>query len=205
MPENPPPSGAPATADDRPARRVGPEALKALTHPLRMRMWDYLRDHTSATATELARVTGESTGQTSYHLRQLERYGFVEDDPDKPAGRERWWRAVGFQVTPEELLDDDMRTETLALLRGHLASRAAFQLNWIERHREEPREWLDASTSAETSVRMTAAELKALTDELEEVLVRHARAAKAAKGDGAERRIVRVSVDALPVPPDTEA
>lgn len=195
------PSAASGDAET-PQQRLGPEALKALTHPLRMQMWEYLVDHGSATATQLARALGESSGQTSYHLRQLERFGFIEDDPGRPAGRERWWRSVGFQVTPEDLLDDDMREETMTLLRTHLAARAAFVLGWIERHRDEPRDWLEASTSIEATVPLTAAELEALTAELDEVIRKHSRAAKAlvASGDAAVRRRVRVYLDALPVP-----
>lgn len=197
---------APTAAGDAPEhdasqRRLAPDALKALTHPLRTRMWDYLRDHGSATATELAKAMGESTGQTSYHLRQLERFGFIEDDPERPAARERWWRPVGFQVTPEDLLDERMREDALTLLRARLAGRTAFVLRWIERHREEPREWLDASTSVETSVAMTAAELSAFTDDLEQLVRRHMTAAKDARGDGAPRRRVRLYLDVLPVPP----
>lgn len=199
-------TASPAEPEDPQQRRLGPEALKALTHPLRTRMWEYLVDHGSATATQLAQALGESTGQTSYHLRQLERFGFIEDDPARPAGRERWWRSVGFQVTPDDLLDDDMRQETMTLLRAHLAARTAFVLGWIDRHRDEPREWLDASTSIETTQPFTAAELDALTTELDEVLRRHGRAAKArlAEGDPTPRRRVRVYVDALPVPLEDE-
>jgi hypothetical protein len=36
---------------------------------------------------------GESSGSTSYHLRQLAAYGFVEELPDHGNRCERWWRA----------------------------------------------------------------------------------------------------------------
>src|SRR4051812_14770407 len=53
-------------------------ALRALAHPLRNRLLGLLRLDGPATASRLARVVGESSGATSYHLRQLAAYGFVE-------------------------------------------------------------------------------------------------------------------------------
>ncbi|WP_405394554.1 ArsR/SmtB family transcription factor [Microbispora hainanensis] len=71
-----------------------PRALKAVAHPLRVRLLGELRTNGPATATELAGRLGESSGATSYHLRQLARYGFVEADPDRRDRRERRWRAI---------------------------------------------------------------------------------------------------------------
>src|SRR5690606_10755048 len=70
------------------------DTLKAIAHPLRTRLLGLLRADGPATAAQLGRVLGESSGSTSYHLRQLERYGFVTDDEEQPSGRERRWRAV---------------------------------------------------------------------------------------------------------------
>ena len=169
------------------ASRVGPEALKALVHPLRLAMWEHLGDHGAATATQLAQALGESSGQTSYHLRQLERFGFVEDDPGHARGRERWWRAVGFTMLPEDLRDDTMQDEVRALMQSRLAARASLLTRWIQGHRDEAPEWLEASTSAEVRTRMTAAELHALGEELEQVVMRHTDAVKARRAQGEHR------------------
>jgi DNA-binding transcriptional ArsR family regulator len=80
------------------------ETLKAMTHPLRIRLIGELRRSGPATASELGRRLGESSGATSYHLRQLERFGYVADDEVQPSGRERRWRALHDQSTlPDEL------------------------------------------------------------------------------------------------------
>ncbi|MGW0563951.1 hypothetical protein ACWDZ4_25920 [Streptomyces sp. NPDC003016] len=42
----------------------------------------------------LARALGLNTGATSYHLRELARYGFVEETGRESTRRERRWRAV---------------------------------------------------------------------------------------------------------------
>ena len=43
-----------------------PEALKAFAHPLRMALYAELAQRGPATASQLARALGESSGQTSY-------------------------------------------------------------------------------------------------------------------------------------------
>ncbi|MFD9307908.1 ArsR/SmtB family transcription factor [Streptomyces sp. NPDC060048] len=68
-------------------------ALKALTHPLRIRLLGMLRQDGPATASELAVRTGESSASTSYHLRVLAKYAFVVEAENRD-GRERRWRAV---------------------------------------------------------------------------------------------------------------
>jgi DNA-binding transcriptional ArsR family regulator len=82
----------------RPRRRVSqavPSAsqLKALAHPVRLQMLEMLRLDGPATSTSLAQRLETNTGTVSYHLRQLARHGFIEDDPGRGNGRERWWRA----------------------------------------------------------------------------------------------------------------
>ncbi|WP_329118200.1 ArsR/SmtB family transcription factor [Streptomyces sp. NBC_01465] len=84
-------------ADDEQNRVLDPEqdaaALKALTHPLRIRLLGMLRQDGPATASELAVRTGESSASTSYHLRVLAKYAFVAEAEHRD-GRERRWRAV---------------------------------------------------------------------------------------------------------------
>lgn len=84
-------------ADDEQERVLDPEqdaaALKALTHPLRIRLLGVLRQDGPATASELAVRTGESSASTSYHLRVLAKYAFVTEAEHRD-GRERRWQAV---------------------------------------------------------------------------------------------------------------
>ncbi|WP_337270363.1 winged helix-turn-helix domain-containing protein [Oryzifoliimicrobium ureilyticus] len=69
-----------------------PVALKALTHPERLKMLAILRVDGPATATQLAAQLGLNSGATSYHLRQLARFGFIEELPTS-SRRDRWWKA----------------------------------------------------------------------------------------------------------------
>ncbi|QIP85879.1 helix-turn-helix transcriptional regulator [Streptomyces sp. Tu 2975] len=68
-------------------------ALKALTHPLRIRLLGLLRMEGPATASELAVSTGESSASTSYHLRVLAKYAFITEAEHRD-GRERRWKSV---------------------------------------------------------------------------------------------------------------
>ncbi|GAA2668590.1 ArsR/SmtB family transcription factor [Actinoplanes palleronii] len=78
----------------------GPHSLRGLAHPLRVRILGLLREHGASTATRLAGRLGESSGATSYHLRQLAAYGFVEDVPGRGVRRERWWRVASRSSAP---------------------------------------------------------------------------------------------------------
>ena len=77
-----------------PAITVTGANLKALTHPLRVQVLGLLRTYGPATATTLAQRLGLTSGALSYHLRQLERYGFIAEDTERGNERDRWWRAV---------------------------------------------------------------------------------------------------------------
>ncbi|WP_328972369.1 ArsR/SmtB family transcription factor [Streptomyces sp. NBC_00239] len=68
-------------------------ALKALAHPLRIRLLGILRQDGPATASELAVATGESSASTSYHLRVLAKHAFIAEAEHRD-GRERRWQAV---------------------------------------------------------------------------------------------------------------
>jgi len=98
------------------------QLLRAMAHPLRLRLIGALRKDGPATASELARRLGESSGSTSYHLRQLERYGFIEDDRERNGGRERPWRAVdeGMEWTLDT--DDAGLVEANRALGGQLVA-----------------------------------------------------------------------------------
>jgi DNA-binding transcriptional ArsR family regulator len=78
-----------------------PRMLRGLAHPLRMRLRAELIENGPATASQLAARVGESSGATSYHLRQLAAYGFVVDEPGRGNGRERYWRAAHRMLTFE--------------------------------------------------------------------------------------------------------
>src|SRR6266516_4014403 len=70
-----------------------PVAIRALAHPLRTGLMDIVGRLGRATTAEAARELGISHGLASHHLRQLAKYGFVEQVTGKDH-RERPWRLV---------------------------------------------------------------------------------------------------------------
>ncbi len=93
------------------------EALKALAHPLRVRIFSELTSYGPATASALAARLGESSGSTSYHLRQLEKHGYVREDAGRGNGRDRWWERV---PGPIELADATFADSEAAREAGEL-------------------------------------------------------------------------------------
>ncbi len=101
--------------------------MRGLAHPLRLRLRAELVERGPATATQLAARTGESSGATSYHLRQLASYGFVVDEPARGNGRERYWRAVHraswFDLSLSELPEREVGAEYLRAVASLYADR----------------------------------------------------------------------------------
>jgi Helix-turn-helix domain len=71
-------------------------ALRALAHPLRVRIYDILSQYGPQTASSLAEKLDESSGSTSYHLRALAKHDLIRECTDRGTARERWWeRPIG--------------------------------------------------------------------------------------------------------------
>jgi hypothetical protein len=170
-----------------------------------MAIYNFLMEHGSATATTLAEALDESTGQTSYHLRQLARHGFVEEHPGKGTGRERWWRPVGFSYDGIELAESDptLRAPLQLALQTQVDQRAESMRHWFARSDSEPAEWRHASVNSTTTVWLTPAELETLTTAVMETIHEHTEHARerhvASDEDRPSERRVRVYFDAYPL------
>jgi DNA-binding transcriptional ArsR family regulator len=149
-----------------PQTPTDPAAVRALAHPLRLELLDLLRFDGPSTATELGRRLGQSSGSTSYHLRQLARYGFVEEAPPH-RGRERRWRYRRRRVLLEHGSDE---------LLAELLSREAHALDRFLARRELDPDWDAGSFFATRALRLTPAELAELRDGMDELLGRFRRA-----------------------------
>ena len=146
-------------------------ALKALAHPDRLRMLGLLRFDGPDTATGLARRLGLNSGATSYHLRQLADYGFIEPATDLGNKRERWWRArhETTHLDPAELSGDAMEAG-LAMIQGVLSQHAVLMQRALQQFPQQPLEWREASNASDYTFTMTAEEAKALKEKLTALL-----------------------------------
>jgi DNA-binding transcriptional ArsR family regulator len=81
------------SVDQEPRRLHDPSVLKAISHPLRVRILYELTTVAGARASDLAREIGVQANLVSFHLRQLAKYGLVEEAPELARDkRERVWR-----------------------------------------------------------------------------------------------------------------
>jgi len=179
------------------SRRLDAAALAGLAHPLRLALVEALMVHGPATATELGRRLGESSGATSYHLRQLERHGFVEEDPDRGTRRQRYWRPVHESTTlrADDFADDPAMTEAARLVvRDNLDRRQARHRRWVETREAWPAPWRAAGNTSTSHFRLTAEDAAELAAELQAVVMRWAEREQEAPG----ARAVEVHVDLFP-------
>src|SRR3954468_23979916 len=77
-----------------------PKAMRALAHPVRLALLEAVARADTLTATEAGERVGESPANASFHLRQLAKYGFVEE-VEGGTGRTGAWkmRAPGMRWT----------------------------------------------------------------------------------------------------------
>lgn len=176
--------------------RITPSAqqLRALSHPVRLRMLGLLRAEGPATATALAQRLGLNSGATSYHLRQLAAHGFVEDDTGRGNGRERWWRAAHQSTDTDEPTSAEEREaqhafgQAIAVVQTEMLQRA------VEERELLPEEWQRASVLSDWMIRLTPARAAALVAALEQVV------ADAEEEDGADAGDLMVVLQAYPRP-----
>ncbi|WP_158863887.1 winged helix-turn-helix domain-containing protein [Leifsonia sp. AG29] len=191
---------------------LGMPALRALAHPLRVEIMNELSDFGSATASMLAERLGESSGSTSYHLRQLAKHGIIVEDEERGTARERWWRMAAGGVTIGS-------PETVATPAGREATEIV-SLGW---HQNSERrldgflrrgldlfgtDWVQASTLSTSHLQLTKEELAELGREYYVLLERLREKWKAAgapddnsvtNDDGGQRKRVQVQFNAFPL------
>ena len=166
------PAGKPTR---RPANRSvkqlrDPRALRALAHPIRLSLVGLLRVEGPLTATRAAELLGESSASTSFHLRQLAKYGMVEE-AGGGKGRERPWRATAmFTNLPEAAENPDLAIAA-DLLSSVIAERYFEDvMAWLEARQAEPAEWQRAAQFGDTFLYVTPDELAALGEQTQQMV-----------------------------------
>lgn len=140
--------------------------MRALGHPVRMRLVELLQVEGPLTATECGDRLGETAANCSFHLRTLAKHGFVEE-AEGGTGRRRPWRAVmqgnrfhAGPSAPAHVRDAaDVLTHTLT--EGNVRK----IYDYLGRMDEYGKEWSDAAVMSDTTTYLTAEELQALGDE----------------------------------------
>ena len=177
------------------------ETLRAIAHPIRSKLLALLRYDGPATASELGRRLDESSGSTSYHLRQLAKYGFIEEDPEQPNKRDKRWRAAqritswsraALSTDPEgrEISDALERRQMLRAVED-------FQRWFAGRDQRDPR-WDEVGGAFDDQLRLTPSQLAALDTDLMAVFARYRAAPPAPANPDEPVGYTRIYLQLLP-------
>jgi DNA-binding transcriptional ArsR family regulator len=182
-------------------RQLDARSLRGLAHPLRMELLRTLQRHGPATASMLAERLGESSGATSYHLRQLAAHGFVADAPERGKGRERWWRSVDDGILFDEsvLTDADPVTRgAMDVLMHELVANHTRELTTFVATREDWRPtWSSGSTDlSDFTLRLAPAEATELIEKM------HALINGYRDRDAPDAATIRIHTHAFPIATD---
>jgi predicted ArsR family transcriptional regulator len=147
-----------------------PRALRALAHPTRLKLVGLLRKHGPLTATQAGVLLDEVPASASFHLRQLAKYGLVEEAAGG-RGRERPWQATarftswsGVGAGPEmEAADQVLSTLVADRYREQF-------VGWLTERSQQPLEWQQAASYGDLAVYLTADELERVGQQLRSVL-----------------------------------
>jgi predicted ArsR family transcriptional regulator len=171
-----PGAGRPGPGDDSEptartvARLTDPRALRAYAHPVRMALIGLLRSEGPLTASQAAELLGESSGTCSFHLRQLAKYGQVEE-AEGGSGREKPWRATAQLTDVPTSTDNPELAAAGGRLRSMLAGQHFARLTrWLDSRQGEPPRWQEAAVFGDRILYLTAEELTELGTSVEALL-----------------------------------
>jgi DNA-binding transcriptional ArsR family regulator len=159
------------TAPEGTVHLTDPRALRAVAHPTRLALIGLLRRSGPLTATQAGERIGESAASCSFHLRQLAKWGLVEE-AGGGRGRERPWRATAM-LTEWAATSADPEADAATELLSTVVAERYFEgmMGWLGRRRDEPPEWREAVQLGDRILYLTADELAELgrrTSELAE-------------------------------------
>lgn len=151
-------------------RLTDPRALRAYAHPVRMALVGLLRTEGPLTATRAAEILGESSGTCSFHLRQLAKYGLVEE-AGGGTGREKPWRATALFTSVPPTADTPEGTAAVGSFYSALAESYFDRLrDWLTARGREPGEWQEAAIFGDRLLYLTPEELASLGARIGELL-----------------------------------
>ena len=177
-----------------------PRALRALAHPIRLELMGLLRRGGPLTATQAGEQIGESPASCSFHLRQLARYGLVEE-AGGGRGRERPWQATAIS-TEWAARGPDEETDAAGTLLSRVVVERYLQnaIAWLDRRGSEDPEWIEAATISDALVYMTAAELREVEKGIRALIEPYLRRLEDAEPRAAGARPVNLIALGFPMP-----
>ncbi|MGH8876191.1 MAG: winged helix-turn-helix domain-containing protein [Stackebrandtia sp.] len=156
-----------------PMRRIeDPQPLRAMAHPLRIRLSELLAAHGPATATELAQRVGHSPANCSWHLRQLAAGGFIEE-AEGGTGRQRIWKLIPGGNSYRDNYEDPEMSEAAAVAGSiQLQHEVGEFREWRATRHADSREWVESAFSNQSLLWLTPEELDELGKQVMDLYTR---------------------------------
>jgi DNA-binding transcriptional ArsR family regulator len=159
-------------ADKRPGRPRNatvndPRVLRAIAHPVRVRILGEVHAAGHLRAADVADALGIPANQASFHLRQLAKYGLVEPAPELARdGRDRVWQPTqegSLSLDVEEMEQGPGGVAAVSVWRrqGVASATAAVERAYASRKQRDTHVMI-----SDDWIRLTKAEAKQLSDEL---------------------------------------
>jgi len=180
--------------------------LRALGHPVRMALVDALLPG-PLSATEAGDLIGESATTCSFHLRQLAKYGLVQQHETGP-GRRRTWKLseTRWRVPTDVLRSESAQVSMYETILNRFLRRAHRAVMSLAEERDPL--WDEASTSSRSPFYLTRAELAEFSAHLDQLVAsyrdRYSDRLDNAKKRPRDARPVEVILFAVPAPQDDE-
>lgn len=154
---------------------TNPQALRALAHPIRLKLLELLTADGPATGKTLADLTGESTASVSYHVGQLAKWGLVEPALELAHGRKRPWQATSRGITWTATGDGspEFAAASRALREQFIARRLAALDEFQRREDEFDVTWREAAWVGEDMGHLDPAELTEATERIKAVIAEY--------------------------------
>lgn len=148
-------------------------AMRALAHPDRLGILLFLLSGKPRTATECSEEVSASPSACSYHLRELERFGFIERAEPIGDGRTRPWRAtaLGFSVG-NDWTDDSLEASAArqAVTHAELQEQRRLIQRFLGAVDDLDPEWKSAVDFHTFELLVTPTELREINDQIARLL-----------------------------------
>ena len=185
-------------------RTLDAGALKALAHPLRVRIFDLLASQGPQTASSLAALVGETSGSTSYHLRALAAHDLIREVEGRGTARERWWERPRGRIDvpgPDDMTSPANRAAAQIVNAEFFRLRHETLMAYINRPQSEvPEVWRDTGGIVTTHLDMTPEQVTSLREELETIVEQAMERYRGQTGPDVRRVSLRTEIFDLPTP-----
>ncbi|GAA4889322.1 helix-turn-helix domain-containing protein [Tessaracoccus lubricantis] len=141
-----------------------PTRIRALAHPTRLALLDYLSGVEHATATQCAEAIGESVASCSFHLRTLAKHGYIKRAESGDA-KSRPWEVAARDRTQSFAAEDPASLPAITALGTAVLAQETGRLEAFLRAMPTlPTEAMNRTLLAHTALWLTEEEHEELMD-----------------------------------------